>query len=135
MTLFLCRLPEAECILQHRRIPQEDELVDWWQVLGTRPRLIWPRATGKYIWWKVVGRRQPYHPTGTDPVCCDAFWTPGIPCHLQRMMNRQVASMAAFCAAKLADLVIFSNSWEEHLSHFNHVLTALRGAGLTVKPS
>ena len=44
-------------------------------------------------------------------------------------------SMAAFCAAKLADLVIFSNSWGQHLSHINHVLTALHGAGLTAKPS
>ena len=63
------------------------------------------------------------------------FGLQGAPATFQRMMDRLVASMAAFCAAYLDDLVIFSNSWEEHLSHIDHVLTALRGAGLTAKPS
>ena len=43
--------------------------------------------------------------------------------------------MAVFCVAYLDDVIIFSTSWEEHLSHIYHVLTTLRDAGLTAKPS
>ena len=33
------------------------------------------------------------------------------------------------------DLVIFSNSWEEHRRHVREVLQTLREAGLTANPS
>ena len=43
-----------------------------------------------------------------------------------------------YTATYLDDLVIFSNSWEEHLEHLEHlgaVLQHLREAGLTAKPA
>ena len=37
-------------------------------------------------------------------------------------------------AAYSDDVIIFSSSWEEHLSHLRSVFTRLREAGLTAKP-
>ena len=37
--------------------------------------------------------------------------------------------------AYLDDLVIFSSTWEEHLEHLSVILTRLKEAGLSVKPS
>ena len=60
------------------------------------------------------------------------FGLQGAPATFQRVMDHLVSSIAEFCVAYLDDLVIFSSSWEEHI---DHVLTALRDAGLTAKPS
>ena len=51
------------------------------------------------------------------------------------MMDRLIAGMGGFCAAYLNNLVVFSESWEEHLQHLDHVLGYLSKAGLTAKPS
>ncbi|GBM70688.1 Transposon Ty3-G Gag-Pol polyprotein [Araneus ventricosus] len=34
----------------------------------------------------------------------------------------------------LDDVAIYSNSWEEHLSHLNAVMSKIKDAGLTIKP-
>ena len=63
------------------------------------------------------------------------FGLQGAPATFQRMMDRLIAGMGGFCAAYLDDLVVYSESWEEHLQHLGRVLSCLREAGLTAKPS
>ena len=41
--------------------------------------------------------------------------------------------MPEFCRAYLDDIVIFSDTWEEHLQHFLQVITRLKHYGLTLK--
>ena len=41
----------------------------------------------------------------------------------------------SFCAAYLDDVVIFSETWTEHLTHLEQVFVGLEEAGLTVKAS
>ena len=63
------------------------------------------------------------------------FGLQGAPATFQRMMDRLITGMGGFCAAYLDDLVVYSESWEEHLEHLSQVLGCLRKAGLTAKPS
>ena len=63
------------------------------------------------------------------------FGLQGAPATFQRMMDRLITGMGCFCAAYLDDLVVYSESWEEHLEHLSQVLGCLRKAGLTAKPS
>jgi hypothetical protein len=51
------------------------------------------------------------------------------------MMDRVIDGKQEFAGAYLDDLVVFSNTWEEHLKHLEEVLARLRSAGLTAKPS
>ena len=41
--------------------------------------------------------------------------------------------MEEFAAANLDDVLIFSDSWSEHLGHLTQVLNSIRSAGLTVR--
>ena len=56
------------------------------------------------------------------------------PASFQTMMDQVINGLYNFTAAYLDDLVIFSNTCEEHLEHVQAVLQRLRGAGLTAKP-
>ena len=50
-------------------------------------------------------------------------------------MEKVLVSCSEFSAVYIDDILIFSSSWSEHLVHVRKVLTALRQAGLTAKPS
>ena len=63
------------------------------------------------------------------------FGLNGDPASFQRMMDHVIDGLQQFAAASLDDLVVFSSTWEEHLKHLQEVLTRLREAGLTAKPS
>ncbi|GBM66113.1 Retrovirus-related Pol polyprotein from transposon 297 [Araneus ventricosus] len=39
-----------------------------------------------------------------------------------------------FAVPYLDDVAIYSNSWEEHLSHLNAIMSKIKDAGLTIKP-
>ena len=62
------------------------------------------------------------------------FGLNGAPATFQRLMDGVVHGISGFTAAYLDDLVIFSQSWEEHVVHVRKVLGRLREAGLTAKP-
>ena len=49
-------------------------------------------------------------------------------------MDQLLVGVEEFTAAYLDDLIIFSESWEDHLSHVEGVLERVRAAGLTVRP-
>ncbi len=62
------------------------------------------------------------------------FGLQGAPATFQRLMDSVVAGLS-FCAAYLDDVVIFSETWTEHISHLEQVFVSLGKAGLTVKAS
>jgi hypothetical protein len=57
------------------------------------------------------------------------------PATFQRLINKVLSGCGLFTAAYLDDILIFSSSWEDHLSHVSKVLERLRSAGLTIKKS
>ena len=59
------------------------------------------------------------------------FGLQGAPATFQRLMDRVIRGLD-FAEAYLDDLIIFSESWEEHLQHLHTVLQRLKEAGLTV---
>ena len=63
------------------------------------------------------------------------FGLHGAPSTFQRVTGVFLSGDGEYSAAYLDDLVVFSNSWPEHLEHLRAVLQRLREAGLTVKPT
>ena len=63
------------------------------------------------------------------------FGLHGAPATFQRMMDVLLQEIGGYAAAYLDDLVIFSSTWEAHLSHLRSILQRLRDAGLTAKPA
>ena len=63
------------------------------------------------------------------------FGLSGAPATFQRTMDRLIQGMEAFTGAYLDDLVIYSQTWEEHLGHVRCMLQRLREAGLTANPA
>ncbi|XP_035998471.1 uncharacterized protein LOC118564417 [Fundulus heteroclitus] len=62
------------------------------------------------------------------------FGLQGAPATFQRLMDHVLRDVSAFSAAYLDDVVVYSRSWEEHLTHLQEVLHRIRLAGLTVNP-
>ena len=56
------------------------------------------------------------------------------PATFSRLVNKLLMGLEGFCAAYLDDIIIFSDTWEEHLSHIRAVLTRVREAYLTLSP-
>ena len=52
----------------------------------------------------------------------------------QRMMNDVLEDLENFSGAYIDDILIYSDSWEDHLRHIRQVLARLRAHGLTEKP-
>ena len=63
------------------------------------------------------------------------FGLQGAPATFQRLMDHVTREMNGFASAYLDDLIIYSSSWADHVSHLRRVLEKLVGAGLTVKLS
>ena len=61
------------------------------------------------------------------------FGLQGAPATFQHLMDRVLQRQESFAAAYLDDVIIFSETWEEHLKHVEEVLQRLKEAGLTVK--
>ena len=57
------------------------------------------------------------------------------PATFQRMINHVLRDCWSFARAYIDDIVVFSGSWEEHLTHLHKVLHCLQVANLTVKMS
>ena len=63
------------------------------------------------------------------------FGLKNTPAVFQALMEKVLGNCRYFSAVYIDDVLVFSNSWEEHLVHVGRVMQALRVAGLTVKPS
>ena len=57
----------------------------------------------------------------------------GAPATFQRLMDNVLRGQQHFARAYLDDIVIYSRSWEDHLTHLQQVFDRLQDAGLTVK--
>ncbi len=62
------------------------------------------------------------------------FGLHGAPGTFQRMMDILLRPHQSYAAAYLDDVVVHSESWEDHLERLRRVLVELRRAGLTVNP-
>ncbi len=62
------------------------------------------------------------------------FGLPGAPATFQRLMDVLLRPHQAYAAAYLDDVIVHSESWEEHLERLRRVLMELRRAGLTANP-
>ncbi len=116
-------------------MPRGDELVD--RLGSARYLTTFDLAKGYWQVHMAEGSREKtafITPQGLFQFTVMPFGIRGAPATFQGMMDHLVVSIAAFCVAFLDDLVIFSNTWEEPLSHIHHVLTALHHPGLTAKP-
>lgn len=74
-------------------------------------------------------------PAGLFQFTVMPFGLHGAPATFQRLMDRVLQGCEEFCAAYLDDVVIFSDSWEQHLQHLSAVLEKIRAAGLTLNVS
>ena len=57
------------------------------------------------------------------------------PATFQRLVQKVLLGLDEFTAAYLDDIIIFSNSWQEHIAHIREVLKRISQAGLTIKAS
>lgn len=62
------------------------------------------------------------------------FGLHGAPATFQRLMDKVLNGLSPFASAYLDDIVVYSNSWHEHLQHLKVVFECLQNAGLTVNP-
>jgi len=58
----------------------------------------------------------------------------GVPAVFQEVMQDLFKDSREYCTPYMGDVVIFSESWEEHLGHIDEVLSKLNEAGLTANP-
>ena len=57
------------------------------------------------------------------------------PASFQRMMDTVLDDIQDFSGTYMEDIIIFSQTWEDHVAHIKCVLDRLRKAGLTSKPA
>lgn len=63
------------------------------------------------------------------------FGLNGAPATFQRMMDILIRGLETFTSIYLDDIVIFSETWEDHTKQVREVLERLRKSGLTAKPN
>ena len=61
------------------------------------------------------------------------FGLSGAPATFQRMLDTLIDGLESFTAAYLDDLVIYSETWEDHLEHIQQVFQRLTANNLTAK--
>ena len=63
------------------------------------------------------------------------FGLKNAPAVFQALMEKVLASCKGFARVYIDDVLVYSDSWEEHMNHITKVLSALCAAGLTAKPA
>ena len=61
------------------------------------------------------------------------FGLQGAPATFQRMVDKLLDGLGQSASAYIDDVIVFSSSWSEHLTHLEEVLRRIQLAGLTVK--
>lgn len=57
------------------------------------------------------------------------------PATFQRLINKLLSGCESFSAAYLDDIIIYSDTWEDHIKHIAAILARIANAGLTLKRS
>ena len=139
-TIQLCidyRRLNAETVMDAYPMPRVDDILD--QVGQAKYITTLDLAKGYY--WQVPVAEEDRHKTafittkGLYQFKMMPFGLYGAPATFQRMMDEVIRGMSQFTSAYLDDLIMFSATWEDHLSHLRAVLVRLREVGLTTKPS
>ena len=138
-TLRFCvdyRRLNAETCVDAYPMPRIDDLIDQ---LG-QSKYITTQDLSRGYWQVPVTEKDQHKTAFTTPFGLYQFKVMpfglcGAPATFQRMMDQILRGLETFAAAYLDDLVIFSSTWEEHLEQLDVILTRLRNAGLTAKPS
>ena len=63
------------------------------------------------------------------------FGLKNAPSHFQRCMEKVLQPVSRFAAVYIDDIIVFSDSWTQHLQHLQAVFQCFREASLTAKPS
>lgn len=63
------------------------------------------------------------------------FGLHGAPATFQRLMDRLLRSHGTYAAAYLDDIVVFSETWDDHLQHLCAVFSTIQEAGLKINPN
>ncbi|XP_073668194.1 uncharacterized protein [Paramisgurnus dabryanus] len=71
-------------------------------------------------------------PLGLHQFTVLPFGLHGAPATFQRLMDQVLQGCEGWSAAYLDDVVIYSNSWGEHLQHLKSTLQKIQNAGLTL---
>lgn len=74
-------------------------------------------------------------PAGLFKFTVMPFGPHGAPATFQQLMDRVLRGCEDCSAAYLDDVVIFSDTWEQHLRHLERVLVQIQRAGLTLNPA
>ena len=61
------------------------------------------------------------------------FRVKNAPAVFQELMQSLFSSYNTFCTPYMDDIIVYSDTWSDHLSHIQKVLDKLREAGLTAK--
>ena len=62
------------------------------------------------------------------------FGVKNAPACFQALMRRVLMDLGEFSAPYMDDVIIYSPTWEDHITHIGKVLSTLQQAGLTVNP-
>ncbi len=116
-------------------IPRVDELLD---CLG-RARYISTLDLTKGYWQVPLSENAKLKtafstPSGHWQFRTLPFGLHGAPATFQRMMDILLRPHQSYAAAYLDDVVVHSETWEDHLERLRRVLSELRRAGLTTNP-
>lgn len=52
----------------------------------------------------------------------------------QRLVEKLLEAHSEYVAAYIDDVIIYSQTWEEHLEHLETVIKKIKQAGLTINP-
>ncbi|CAM5089952.1 unnamed protein product [Natator depressus] len=61
------------------------------------------------------------------------FCLKGAPATFQRLVDQLLRGMESFAVANIDDICVFSQTWEDHVSHVRQVLDQLQETGLVIK--
>ena len=116
-------------------MPRIDDLIDQ---LG-KAKYITTRDLTRGYWQVPVAKADQHKTAFTTPFGLYQFkkmpfGLQGAPATFQRMTDRLIQGLEGFAAAYLDDLIIYSNTWEEHMQHLQQVFARLQDTGLTAKP-
>ena len=115
-------------------MPRIEDILDW---VGKAKFISTVDLTRGY--WQVPLAAEDKHktaftsPFGLYQFCVMPFGLNGAPATFQRLMNEVVRDMEKFAHAYLDDLVIFSDTWEEHHSDLRAILEKVQLFALTAK--
>src|ERR1700676_2455571 len=71
---------------------------------------------------------------GQEILCVAPMGYVNSPSHVQRLMDKVLVRFKAFAKCYIDDIVIFSNTFEDHVQHIETVLGALSDLGITLSP-